>query len=150
MTQADSNRAPGRIRVLFLCAHNSARSQMAEGMLRTWAGDRFEAQSAGSETTMVQPLASRAMAEIGIDISAQRSKTVTQFQGQAFDYAITMCDQAREACPFFPAQRQVHWLFDDPAAASGSEEQQLDVYRRVRDEIASHVHAFIEAPPAAG
>jgi arsenate reductase len=132
--------------VLFLCVHNSARSQMAEGMLRAWAGDRFEAFSAGNEATEVRPLASRAMAEIGIDISGQRSKNVAEFTGRTFDSAITVCDDAKEACPYFPgAKQQLHWRFDDPAAADGSESQQLAVFRRVRDEIGDWVRDFAAA-----
>jgi arsenate reductase len=139
--------AAGRDRVLFLCVHNSARSQMAEGMLRAWAGDRFESHSAGSEATEVRPLAVRAMAELGIDISGQHSKTVAAFAGQAFDVAVTVCDDAREACPYFPADRQVHWAFDDPAAVTGSEDEQLAVFRRIRDEIAARIRAeLIESP----
>ena len=131
-------------RVLFLCVHNSARSQMAEGMLRAWAGDRFDAHSAGSEATEVRPLAIRAMSEIGIDISGQRSKAVAEYSGQPFDYAITVCDDAKEACPYFGgARKQLHWAFDDPAAAEGSDEDRLAVYRRVRDEIARHVREFV-------
>jgi arsenate reductase len=129
-------------RVLFLCVHNSARSQMAEGMLRAWAGERYEAASAGTETSEVRPLAIRAMAEIGIDISGHSSKVVTEFQDQWFDDAVTVCDDAKEACPYFPtAHRQVHWSFDDPAGATGTEDEQLAVFRRVRDEIASSIRA---------
>ena len=135
-----------RQRVLFLCVHNSARSQMAEGMLRAWAGDRFEAHSAGNDATEVRPLAVKAMAELGIDIGGQRSKSVTEYVGQRFDFAITVCDDAREACPYFPAARaQVHWRFDDPAAAQGTDDEQLAVFRRVRDEIAEQVRAFAAA-----
>ena len=128
-------------RVLFLCVHNSARSQMAEGLLRAWGGDRFEAHSAGSEATEVRPLAIRAMSEVGIDISGQASKTVETYRGQTFDLAITACDEAREACPYFPADRQLHWSFDDPSAATGSEEERLAVFRRVRDEIGARIRA---------
>jgi arsenate reductase len=118
---------------------------MAEGMLRTWAGDRFDAKSAGNAATEVRPLAIRAMSEIGIDISQQVSKSVEVFAGQTFDYAITVCDEANEACPYFPgAIRQLHWAFDDPAAATGPEDMQLAEYRRVRDEIATRVRAFVE------
>ena len=135
-----------RRRVLFLCVHNSARSQMAEGLLRARAGDRFEAFSAGNDATEVRPLAIRAMAELGIDISGQRSKAINEFAGERFDYAITVCDDAREACPYFAnATHQVHWRFDDPAGATGSEEEQLAVFRRVRDEIATHVDEFVSA-----
>ncbi|HEY2916937.1 MAG TPA: arsenate reductase ArsC [Candidatus Limnocylindrales bacterium] len=130
------------IRVLFLCTHNSARSQMAEGLLRANGGGRFEAWSAGTEATAVRPLAIEAMREIGVDISGHRSKVVTEFQGQAFDYAVTTCDEAREACPFFPGARvQLHWSFDDPAAATGSDAERLAVFRRVRDEIAGRIEA---------
>jgi arsenate reductase (thioredoxin) len=119
---------------------------MAEGLLRAWAGDRFEVFSAGTEATQVRPLAIRAMAELGIDISGQRSKALTAFVGQPFDLAITTCDDAKEACPFFPgAARQLHWSFDDPAAAAGSEDEQLVVYRRVRDEIGARIRAELLA-----
>jgi arsenate reductase len=127
-------------RVLFLCVHNSARSQMAEGMLRAWGSDRYEAASAGSVASEVRPLAMRAMAEIGIDISGQASKTTEAFAGQAFDSAITVCDDSREACPYFPgAAKQLHWAFDDPSAASGTEDERLAVFRRVRDEIGDRI-----------
>lgn len=129
-------------RVLFLCVHNSARSQMAEGMLRAWAGDRFEVHSAGNEVSEVRPLAIRAMAEIGIDISGHRSKHLTQYAGQSFDMAINVCDDAKEACPYFPGGRQqLHWSFDDPSGAQGSEEERLAVFRRVRDEIGQRIRA---------
>jgi arsenate reductase (thioredoxin) len=129
-------------RVLFLCTHNSARSQMAEGLLRAWAGDRFEVHSAGVEATGVRPLAIRAMDELGIDIRGQTSKRVDVYQGQEFDAAITVCDDAREACPFFPgAAVQRHWSFDDPSGATGSEEERLQVFRRVRDEIGARIRA---------
>src|SRR5829696_846509 len=121
-------------RVLFLCTHNSARSQMAEGLLRAWAGDRFEAHSAGVEATEVRPLAIRAMAEVGIDISSQSSKAIQAYDGQAFADAITVCDEAREACPYVPgAVRQLHWSFDDPWAATGTDDERLAIFRRVRD-----------------
>jgi arsenate reductase (thioredoxin) len=126
-------------RVLFLCVHNSARSQMAEGLLRALAGDRFEAFSAGAEATEVRPLAIRAMAELGVDIAGQRSKTVREFDGRTFDWVVTVCDDAKEACPYFPGGRQLHWSFDDPSAAQGTEEQRLEVFRRVRDEIAARI-----------
>ena len=128
-------------RVLFLCVDNSARSQMAEGMLRAWAGDRYEAHSAGVEATDVRPLAIRAMNEIGVDISGQRSKSVAEYQGQPFDYAVTVCEDAKEACPYFPADRVLHWSFDDPSAATGSEDDQLAVFRRVRDQIGEQITA---------
>jgi arsenate reductase len=137
----DPSGTGGLPRVLFLCVHNSARSQMAEGLLRTIAGYRFEAFSAGAEATDIRPLAIRAMAEVGIDISGQRSKTVSEFQGQAFDWVVTVCDDAKEACPYFPGDRQLHWSFDDPSAAEGTEEERLAVFRRVRDEIATRIRA---------
>ena len=130
---------PKRERVLFLCVHNSARSQMAEGLLRAWGGDRFEAFSAGSVATEVRPLAVRAMSELGIDIGGQHSKTTAAFGGEAFDDVVTVCDDAKEACPYFPGGRQLHWSFDDPAAATGSEEARLAVFRRVRDEIGARI-----------
>ncbi|HJP88356.1 MAG TPA: arsenate reductase ArsC [Candidatus Limnocylindrales bacterium] len=135
-------------RVLFLCTHNSARSQMAEGLLRALAGDRFDAFSAGLEATEVRPLAITAMAEIGIDIRGQKSERLDAYLGQAFDVAITVCDEAREACPFFPgAARQLHWSFDDPSAATGTEAEQLAVFRRVRDEIAARVRKELLSSP---
>jgi arsenate reductase len=127
-------------RVLFLCTHNSARSQMAEGLLRAWAGDRFEAHSAGVEATEVRPLAIAVMAELGIDISGQTSKRLDVYEGQPFEAAVTVCDEAREACPFFPgAARNLHWSFDDPSAATGTEEERRAVFRRVRDEIGERI-----------
>jgi arsenate reductase len=135
-----------QLRVLFLCVHNSARSQMAEGLLRARAGDRFEVHSAGNQATAVRPLAIRAMAELGVDISGQHSKSVAAYAGQRFDYAITVCDDAKEACPYFPgATRQIHWRFDDPAGAGGSDEERLAVYRRVRNEISAAIDGFVTA-----
>ncbi len=126
--------------MLFLCTHNSARSQMAEGLLRHLAGDRFEAHSAGTEATHVRPLAARAMTEIGADISRQESKTLDRYLGEPFNYVVTVCDAAKEACPFFPgAQRRLHWSFEDPSAAEGSEEQRLGAFRRVRDQIKGRI-----------
>ena len=116
-----------KARVLFLCTHNSARSQMAEGLLRYLAGDRFEVQSAGTEATHVRPLAIRAMDEIGVDISGQESKTLDHYLGEPFDYVITVCDDANEACPFFPGARsRLHWSLPDPSAAEGTEEDSSD------------------------
>jgi arsenate reductase (thioredoxin) len=131
-----------RKRVLFLCTHNSARSQMAEGLLRHMAGERFEAMSAGTEATHVRPLAIRAMEEIGIDISTQDSKTLDRYLEEPFDHVITVCDDANEACPFFPgAQSRLYWSFEDPSKAEGSEEERLEVFRRVRDGIKDRVQA---------
>lgn len=130
-------------RVLFVCTHNSARSQMAEGLLRHQAGDRFEVFSAGTEATSVRPEAIKAMAEIGIDISGQQSKTLVRYLGEPFAWVVTVCDQAREACPVFPgATDTAHWGFDDPSGATGSEEERMAVFRRVRDEIAARVRSF--------
>lgn len=135
-----------RQRVLFLCTHNSARSQMAEGMLRAWGDDRFDAFSAGTQATEVRPLAIRAMDELRIDISGQRSKTLAAYEGEHFDLVITVCDDAREACPYFPgASRQIHWSFKDPAAAGGSEEERLAVFRKVRDQIAERIRGELFA-----
>jgi len=129
-----------RARVLFLCTHNSARSQMAEGLLRHLAGDHFEAMSAGTEATHVRPLAIRAMEEIGIDISGQESKTLDRYLEESFDYVITVCDDANEACPFFPgAANRLHWSFEDPSRVEGSEEERLAVFRSVRDRIRERI-----------
>ena len=123
-------------RVLFLCTHNSARSQMAEGFLRAMAGDRFEAGSAGTEKTSVNPLAIRAMAELGIDLGGHTSKLYVDVASQAWDYLITVCDDANERCPWVPGSVQrLHWSFPDPSRATGSEEERLAVFRRVRDQI---------------
>ena len=129
-------------RVLFICTHNSARSQMAEGLLRYLGGDRFEAYSAGTEATHVRPLAIRAMAEIGMDITAQSSKTLDRYLREPFDEVITVCDAAAEVCPVFPnAKQQHHWSFPDPSKAIGSKEEQLAVYRSVRDAIRKRIEA---------
>lgn len=129
-------------RVLFICTHNSARSQMAEGLLRQLAGDRFEVFSAGTEATQVRPLAIKAMAEIGIDISEQQSKTLDRYLNDPFVMVITVCDTAAETCPIFPgaAQRR-HWSLMDPSKATGSEAEQLAVYQRVRDELRAHIES---------
>jgi arsenate reductase len=138
-------------RVLFLCTGNSCRSQMAEGWLRHLAGDRFEAFSAGTSPVGLNPGAVEAMRESGVDISAHRSKHLTEFAGVRFDYVVTVCDRARETCPIFPGARTVlHWSFDDPAAAKGTDEERRAVFRRVRDEIADRVRRFIDEVRAAG
>jgi arsenate reductase len=140
-------------RVLFLCTHNSARSQMAEGFLRAMAGERFEVASAGTEATRVHPLAIRAMAEVGIDLSGHVSKTLDGSLGQPWDFIITVCDHANERCPVFPGgTTRLHWSFDDPSRATGSEEERLQVFRCLRDEIAGRLRSWLaeEAPrPAA-
>jgi arsenate reductase len=138
--------APGApIRVLFVCTGNSARSQMAEAILRRQGGPNFEVSSAGTEPKGVNPLTVQILAEVGIDISDARSKSVTEFLGQEFDYVITVCDQARETCPVFPGAREsIHWGFDDPAAALGSEGERLVVFRRVLNEIGLRLKPFAE------
>ena len=132
-------------RVLILCTGNSARSQMAEGLLRDMAGEHVEVYSAGVERSFVRPQAIEAMRERGIDITGQRSKSVDEFAGQEFDYVITVCDNAREHCPVFPGSyERIHWSFDDPAAARGDEAAVLSVFRRVRDEIEGRLRQFTE------
>lgn len=132
--------------VLILCTGNSARSQMAEGLLRHDGGDKFEVFSAGVEPASVRPQAVEVMREIGIDISGHRSKSVDEFTGQEFDYVITVCDNANERCPAFPGKTErIHWSFEDPAAAYGDEEAKLAVFRRVRDKIRQRLRLFIAA-----
>lgn len=131
--------------VLFLCTGNSCRSQMAEGLLRHLAGDRFEVASAGTHPVGLNPGAVEIMREIGIDISQHRSKSLHEFDGSCFDHVITVCDRAKESCPIFPSTSTLlHWSFDDPAAAGGSPEERLGVFRRVRDEIVESIRRFIE------
>ncbi|MHB8708582.1 MAG: arsenate reductase ArsC [Desulfuromonadales bacterium] len=130
-------------RVLFLCTHNSCRSQMAEGLVNHFLVDRFQAFSAGTEATQVNPLAARVMAQIGIDISGHHSKTMDEFAGQPFDYVITLCGDANEKCPlFFGGVKREHIGFDDPSRLPGSEEEVLPEYRRVRDEIRQRLTQF--------
>jgi arsenate reductase len=134
-----------RRRVLFLCTHNSARSQMAEGFLRALAGDRFEAASAGTEARGVNPLAVRVMAEVGVDLGAHTSKTLDRFTGRPWDYVITVCDSANEACPLFPGTTtRLHWSFDDPSASRGTESERLAVFRRIRDEIKARIEGWLK------
>ncbi|MBE3568223.1 MAG: arsenate reductase ArsC [Thermogemmatispora sp.] len=131
-------------RVLVLCTANSARSQMAEGLLRTLAGNQLEVASAGIAPSQVHPLARRVMAERGIDISAQHAKSVDEFRGQSFDVVITVCDQAAEQCPVFPGRAQrLHWSFPDPAAVTGSEEEQLAAFRAVRDGLEQRIREWL-------
>ena len=133
-------------RVLILCTGNSARSQMAEGLLRHLANDRFAVASAGVSPTHVRPEAITVMSEIGIDISQHHSKSVDDFTGQEFDYVITVCDNANEQCPIFPGNtKRIHWSFDDPAAAEGDEQARLAVFRRIRDEILHRLRLFVDA-----
>ena len=132
------------MRVLILCTGNSARSQMAEALLRHEAGDRFEVFSAGTRPSQVRSEAIAVMNEIGVDISGQRSKPVDEFKGREFDYVITVCDNAKESCPVFPANtRRLHWSFEDPAAAQGPEEHRKTVFRKVRDGIHARIKVFL-------
>ena len=132
-------------KVLFLCTGNTARSQMAEGFLRAMAPERFEAFSAGLEAGGVNPLAVQVMAERGMDISSQRSKPLTDFLGQVhFGYLVTVCDRAERECPIFPGMGQrLHWSFPDPAAAEGTEEERLEVFREVRDAIEARLRSWL-------
>lgn len=133
----------GKPRVLILCTGNSARSQMAEGLLRHHAADRFEVESAGTKPGHVRPEAIAVMKEIGIDISGHRSKHVDEFAGQSFDYVLTVCDNAKESCPVFFGQTQrLHHSFEDPAALRGTEEERLALFRRVRDEMRDYLADF--------
>lgn len=133
-----------RKRVLILCTGNSARSQMAEGMLRSFGGDRFEVFSAGVEPSFVRPQAIAAMHELGIDISDHRSKSLNEFLDQRLDYVITVCDHANLQCPVFPATvERIHWNIDDPVG-SGSEQDRMEAFRRARDELQKKISEFIE------
>ncbi|MGA2988061.1 MAG: arsenate reductase ArsC [Terriglobia bacterium] len=133
------------MRVLILCTGNSARSQMAEGLLRHDGGAAFEVASAGTKPSSVRPEAIAAMREIGIDISGHRSKSVDEFAGQVFDYVITVCDNARESCPVFAATtKRIHWSLCDPAAVQGSEEDRLAAFRSVRDELRRNLQLFCQ------
>jgi arsenate reductase (thioredoxin) len=130
-------------RVLILCTGNSARSQMAEGLLRHDAGERFDVESAGTKPSRLRPEAIAAMREIGIDISGHRSKGVDEFAGRQFDYVLTVCDNAKESCPIFPGHAvTIHHNFEDPAASQGTEEDRLAAFRRVRDQIREYLRCF--------
>ena len=132
------------IRVLFVCTGNSARSIMAEALLRRHGSDRFEVHSAGTDPRGVNPLTLRVLADAGIDASWARSKSVNEFLGQRFDYVITVCDQARQVCPVFPGVHEsLHWGYEDPAEAEGSEEERLAVFRRVFIQLSERIGAFI-------
>ena len=133
-------------RVLILCTGNSARSQMAEGLLQHDAGDRFEVESAGTQASFVRPEAIAVMRELGIDISGHRSKNVGEFAAQPFDYVITVCDNARETCPvFFGAAKQLHQGFEDPPARLvGTDEERMTILRRVRDELRAYLRDFVK------
>ena len=134
-------------RVLILCTGNSARSQMAEGLLRHDAGDAFEVESAGTKPGSVRPEAIKAMQEVGIDISGHRSKHVDEFDGQRFDYVITVCDNAKESCPvFMGAVKRLHHSFDDPPPPSvGTDEERLAIFRRVRDKLRGYLREFADS-----
>jgi len=132
-----------RQKILILCTGNSARSQMAEGLLRHDAGDRFTVESAGTKPGLVRPEAIAVMREIGIDIASHRSKHVEEFAGQDFDYVLTVCDNAKESCPvFFGKATRLHHSFQDPAAVEGSEQHRLAAFRQVRDELRSYLRSF--------
>ena len=132
------------IRVLFLCTGNSARSQMAEGLLRSVGGGDFEVHSAGTDPKELHPLAVEAMRETGIDIAGHRSKSLERFLGQHFDCIITVCDRARDSCPTFPDDNQrIHWGFEDPAAVTGTRAEQLAVFRCVRNEISERLRVWV-------
>ncbi len=122
------------MRVLFICTHNSARSQMAEAFVNHLS-KKWQAESAGTEATEVNPYAKRVMEEIGISLEGHRSKSIEEFRGQEFDLVVTVCDHAKETCPFFPGKRYMHMGFQDPSGASGSDEEIMQVFRKVRDEI---------------
>src|SRR3970282_1749750 len=138
-------------RVLFVCTGNRARSQMAEGLLRHLAGDRFEVHSAGTQPKGLAEQTVEVMREIGVDISGQRSKHVEEYAGQAFDYVITVCDSARQSCPVFPGDgERLHWGYDDPSSAAGTDEQRLAVFRRVMTAIAERINLFVPIARKAG
>lgn len=132
-------------KVLILCTGNSARSQMAEGLFRHEAGDSFEVYSAGTKPSIVRPEAINVMREIGIDISGHRSKSVDEFAGQELDYVITVCDNAKESCPIFPAKTlRMHWPFEDPASVQGSDDERKAAFRKVRDQIHRRIMIFLD------
>jgi len=144
--------AAAPIRVLFLCTHNSARSQIAQALLEHFGGPDFDVVSAGTEATRVRPEAIEVLREIGIDWSAARSKTIDRYLKQHFDYVITVCDRARATCPVFPgSENTLHWSLEDPAEATGSDEERLAAFRRTRLELSVRLRPFIEiALSAAG
>ena len=135
----------GEAKVLILCTGNSARSQMAEGLLRSMAGDRFAVFSAGTKPSFVRPEAIVAMRELGVDLSSHRSKSVDEYRDASFDYVITVCDNANESCPLFAGKAErIHWSFEDPAAVEGGEETRLGSFRKIRDQIAGRMRSFVE------
>lgn len=121
--------------ILFICTHNSCRSQIAEGLVNHLCQDQFIAKSAGTEKTKVHPLAIEVMKEIDIDISYHYSKLISEFKDTTFDIVVTVCDQAHEACPFFPAKQVIHQSFADPSKLTGSKNEQMTAFRKTRDEI---------------
>jgi arsenate reductase len=136
----------GKSRILFICTHNSARSQMAEGLVNAYFSDRYEAFSAGTEPSEVNPLAIQALEEMGVDISRHRSKGVEEFLGQEFDYVVTVCDQANETCPYFPGgNERIHKGFKDPAGVTGPDERKLAAFRQIRDEIRAWLEQTFQA-----
>jgi arsenate reductase len=138
------------MKVLILCTGNSARSQMAEGLLRSLAHGKVEVHSAGTRPSLVNPLAIEAMKEVGIDISGHRSKSVEEFASQRFDVVITVCDNARESCPVFPgAPERLHWSYPDPVAAEGNREKRLRAFREVRDDLRQKIQSFLDSHPMA-
>ena len=133
-------------KVLILCTGNSARSQMAEGLLRSMAGDRFAVFSAGTKPSFVRPEAIVAMRELGVDLSSHRSKSVDEYRDASFDYVITVCDNANESCPLFAGKAErIHWSFEDPAAVDGDEEARLGSFRKIRDRIAGRLLWFVDS-----
>jgi len=143
VTAARGSSGERPIRVLFVCTGNSARSVMAEALLRHHGGDRFEVYSAGTIPKGINPLTLRVLADAGIDTSGARSKSVDEFLGQSFDYVVTVCDQARQVCPVFPGVHEsLHWGYEDPAEATGTEEERLAVFRRVFIQIGERVRQF--------
>lgn len=135
------------MKVLILCTGNSARSQMAEGLLRSLSRGGLEVHSAGTKPSRVNPLAIEAMKELGMDISSHRSKSVEEFAGQTFDVVITVCDNARESCPVFPgAPERIHWSFPDPAAVEGTHDEKLQAFRAVRDDLKKQLALLLSRP----
>ena len=136
--------AYAKVRVLFLCTHNSARSQMAEGLLRKLGGDQVEVFSAGSEPTSIHPMAIKVMSRIGVDLSQQRSKHLNEFVGQNFDYIVTVCDRVREVCPVFPGDpEQIHWSFPDPAAIEGNQQTQERGFANTANQLAIRIQYLL-------
>jgi arsenate reductase len=133
-------------RVLFVCTHNSARSQMAEAMVNAWGGEAFEAFSAGTEATGIRPETREVMAEIGFDLAGQRSKTIEEFRGQPFHWFVTVCDEAQKNCPVLPGVKNVaHWSIEDPSLATGTAEERLEAFRHARDRLRDRIRLFLLA-----